>query len=101
PSSLLHLLSTPARRSSDLEMSGHMFFADRYPGYDDAIYAALRLIEILAAEGRTIEELLSDLPRRHATPELRLDCPDALKFQVVEDRKSTRLNSSHVKISYA
>ncbi|HLV21380.1 MAG TPA: phosphomannomutase/phosphoglucomutase [Polyangiaceae bacterium] len=66
------------------EMSGHMFFADRYPGYDDAIYAALRLIEILAAEGRTIEELLSDLPRRHATPELRLDCPDALKFQVVE-----------------
>ncbi len=65
------------------EMSGHFFFADRYFGYDDAIYAALRVIEILAREGKTVSELLSDLPVTHSTPELRVDCPDALKFDVV------------------
>jgi phosphomannomutase/phosphoglucomutase len=66
------------------EMSGHFFFADRYYGYDDALYAALRLLEQLAASGRTVLEELSDLPPSFATPELRVDCPDALKFAVVE-----------------
>jgi phosphomannomutase/phosphoglucomutase len=66
------------------EMSGHFFFADRYFGYDDALYAALRLLERLAASGRTVLEELADLPRSVATPELRIDCPDALKFAVVE-----------------
>ena len=66
------------------EMSGHFFFADRYYGYDDGIYAALRLLEILAREGRTVSELLQDLPQRHSTPEIRVDCPDELKFKVVE-----------------
>jgi phosphomannomutase/phosphoglucomutase len=65
------------------EMSGHLFFADRYLGYDDAIYAALRLLEILAREGKGVGELLQDLPKRFATPELRLACPDAIKFEVV------------------
>lgn len=65
------------------EMSGHFFFADRYYGYDDAIYAALRLLEILARENRTVGELLADLPRGYATPEIRVDCPDAIKFAVV------------------
>jgi phosphomannomutase/phosphoglucomutase len=66
------------------EMSGHFFFADRYFGYDDALYAALRLLEQLSASGRTVLEELSDLPPSFATPELRVDCPDALKFAVVE-----------------
>jgi phosphomannomutase/phosphoglucomutase len=66
------------------EMSGHFFFADRYFGYDDALYAALRLLEQLAASGRTVREELSDLPPSFATPELRVDCPDNLKFGVVE-----------------
>jgi phosphomannomutase / phosphoglucomutase len=66
------------------EMSGHFFFADRYYGYDDALYAALRLLEQLAGSGRTVLEELSDLPRSFATPELRFDCPDALKVTVVE-----------------
>jgi phosphomannomutase/phosphoglucomutase len=66
------------------EMSGHFFFADRYFGYDDAIYAALRLLEILAEKGATVGELLADLPARRYTPELRVDCPDDLKFAVVE-----------------
>ena len=65
------------------EMSGHLFFADRYYGYDDAIYASLRLLEILAADPRTISEMLADVPRTFATPELRIDCPDAIKFDVV------------------
>ena len=65
------------------EMSGHLFFADRYYGYDDAIYASLRLLEILARDPRTISEMLADVPRTFATPELRVDCPDAIKFDVV------------------
>jgi len=69
------------------EMSGHMFFADRYFGYDDAIYASCRLIEILAKADRPLSSLLADLPRTVSTPEIRVDCPDATKFQVVEAAK--------------
>jgi phosphomannomutase / phosphoglucomutase len=65
------------------EMSGHLFFGDRYFGYDDAIYASLRLIEILSRDPRSISAMLSDVPRTYATPEIRLDCPDAIKFDVV------------------
>jgi phosphomannomutase/phosphoglucomutase len=65
------------------EMSGHLFFADRYFGYDDAVYASLRLLEILAADPRSIKEMLSDVPVTFTTPELRVDCPDAIKFDVV------------------
>jgi len=66
------------------EVSGHMFFADRYFGYDDAIYAACRLVEIVGRTGRRLDELLADLPPAHATPEVRVPCPDAIKFAVVE-----------------
>jgi phosphomannomutase/phosphoglucomutase len=66
------------------EMSGHIFFADRYFGYDDAIYAACRLLEIVAREGRSVGDLLSDLPPAFATPEIRVDCPDNRKFSVAE-----------------
>jgi phosphomannomutase/phosphoglucomutase len=65
------------------EMSGHMFFADRYFGYDDALYAALRLLEILADTGKSIGELLSDVPPTFNTPEIRVACPDKVKFEVV------------------
>jgi phosphomannomutase/phosphoglucomutase len=66
------------------EMSGHMFFADRYFGFDDALYAALRLIELLTREGRTMGELLADVPQTFATEEIRVHCPDGDKFRVVE-----------------
>jgi phosphomannomutase / phosphoglucomutase len=69
------------------EMSGHFFFADRYYGYDDGIYAALRLLEILSREGKTVVELLADLPQGVSTPEIRVECPDALKFDVVSGVK--------------
>jgi phosphomannomutase/phosphoglucomutase len=66
------------------EMSGHIFFADRYFGYDDAIYASCRLLEILSRSNRRIPELLGDLPKTWTTPEIRVDCPDELKFDLVE-----------------
>lgn len=66
------------------EMSGHIFFNDRYYGFDDAIYAAARLLEILADKGKTPAELIEDLPSSFSTPEIRRDCPDEVKFQVVE-----------------
>ena len=70
------------------EMSGHMFFADRYYGYDDALYAAARLFEILAKTGKTPAELISDLPPSFSTPEIRVSCPDATKFEIVEKAKA-------------
>jgi phosphomannomutase/phosphoglucomutase len=65
------------------EMSGHIFFADRYFGYDDAIYAGARLMEILSHKGTDLGELLKDVPKMVSTPEIRLDCPDDKKFAVV------------------
>ncbi|NWF51981.1 MAG: phosphomannomutase/phosphoglucomutase [Nitrospirae bacterium] len=71
------------------EMSGHMFFADRYFGYDDAIYTSLRLLEILSKNGSpySIDRLLSDIPKSISTPEIRIQCPDDIKFKVVERLK--------------
>jgi phosphomannomutase / phosphoglucomutase len=65
------------------EMSGHMFFKDRYFGFDDALYATCRLLEIMATTGKGVDELIGDLPRTFTTPELRVECPDAIKFDVV------------------
>jgi len=66
------------------EMSGHLFFADDYFGFDDAIYAACRLLDVLARTGQRIDQLLADLAPAFATPEIRVDCPDAIKFAVVD-----------------
>ena len=65
------------------EMSGHMFFADRYYGYDDAIYAACRLLEIVSKSGKPLSHQLEGIPKLVSTPELRIDCPDEVKFKVV------------------
>jgi phosphomannomutase/phosphoglucomutase len=78
------------------EMSGHMFFADRYFGYDDAIYASCRLVEILAKTTRPLSALVADLPKTSVTPELRADTPDTIKFDVVRkvhERFSSYLRS--------
>jgi phosphomannomutase / phosphoglucomutase len=74
------------------EMSGHIFFADKFFGYDDAIYASLRLLEILERDGRPVSEFLSDLPKMYSTPEIRIDCPDNVKFEIV--RKLTEYYKS-------
>ena len=66
------------------EMSGHIFFADRYYGFDDATYVGARLIEILSHTDKPLSELLADLPKTFSTPELRVDCADDRKFDVVQ-----------------
>jgi phosphomannomutase/phosphoglucomutase len=65
------------------EMSGHMFFADRWFGFDDAVYAGMRLVELLTHSSRTMAQLYDTLPVLHNTPEIRMDCPDDIKFEVV------------------
>jgi phosphomannomutase / phosphoglucomutase len=68
------------------EMSGHMFFADEFPGYDDALYAAGRLLRLLAEQTRPLSALVDELPQSRyvSTPELRLDCTDERKFAIVD-----------------
>jgi phosphomannomutase/phosphoglucomutase len=65
------------------EMNGHIFFNDKYFGYDDAIYATGRLLELLCAEARPLSQLLWGLPQVHSTPEIHSDCPDEIKFDLV------------------
>jgi phosphomannomutase/phosphoglucomutase len=69
------------------EMSGHMFFADRFFGFDDAVYAGARFLEIAAREMRPVSQLVSDLPPAFNTPEIRVDCEEALKWSIVDKIK--------------
>jgi phosphomannomutase/phosphoglucomutase len=66
------------------EMSGHMFFAHRFLGFDDAIYSACRLLEIVARTTTPVSAYLADLPKMVNTPEIRVPCPDDQKFKLVE-----------------
>lgn len=66
------------------EVSGHLFFADRYYGYDDALYASARILEVLSKNQKKLSEMLSGLPKSYSTPEIRIDCPDEKKFGVVK-----------------
>jgi phosphomannomutase / phosphoglucomutase len=80
------LIKTKMKQENALlagEMSGHMFFADRWPGFDDAVYATVRLLEIVTREQKGLQELLADVPVTFTTPEIRVDCPDAIKFDAV------------------
>jgi len=65
------------------EMSGHIFFADRFYGFDDATYAGARVLEILSKTELPLSQLLADLPQTFSTPELRVECPDERKFDIV------------------
>ena len=76
------------------EMSGHMFFTEGFYGHDDALYGAARLLRIIADSGRTVRELLSNVPEFVSTPEIRLDCSDDLKFAIV-DRAVAHFRTSH------
>ena len=66
------------------EMSGHMFFSEGFYGFDDALYGAARLLKIVADSGKSVHDLLADVPRFVSTPEIRIDCPDDKKFGIVE-----------------
>lgn len=76
------------------EMSGHIFFANRYYGYDDAIYAGARLLELLSSTDQPLSSLLADVPPTVATPELRRECSDRTKFEVVA-RLVARFKATH------
>ena len=65
------------------EMSGHMFFREGFYGHDDALYGAARLLRIIADSGCTVDELLADVPHFVSTPEIRVDCDDTRKFEIV------------------
>jgi phosphomannomutase/phosphoglucomutase len=66
------------------EMSGHMFFGGDYLGFDDALFAAARLLEIVSAGPFGLAGLLADLPKTYATPEIRVECPEEIKFRIPE-----------------
>ena len=78
------------------EMSGHMFFSEGFYGFDDALYGGARLLQIVADSGKSIHELLADVPRFVSTPEIRVDCPDAKKFGIVAE--ATRYFSAKYKV---
>ncbi len=73
------------------EVSGHMFFADEFYGFDDAFYAAGRLLRLLAAQDRKLSEILDTIPSYPSTAETRIDCPDAVKFDVVDAIRDSAL----------
>lgn len=66
------------------EMSGHMFFAEGFYGHDDAMYGAARFLRIVAGSGKSVSGLLADVPKFISTPEIRVDCPDDIKFALVD-----------------
>ncbi len=67
------------------EMSGHVCFADNYFGFDDAVFAAGRILQIVAQSNQKVSEMLADLPETACTPEIRIDCPDDKKFAIVQE----------------
>jgi len=76
------------------EMSGHIFFADRFFGFDDAVYASARLLEILSSSPRKLSEMLNDLPKTYSTPEIRVYASDEVKFKIVDEVRK-ELAKSH------
>jgi len=79
------------------EMSGHIFFKHRWYGFDDALYAALRLIEAVSASGRSLTEIMDAMPRSVATPEMRFAVDEARKFAVVDEVRQ-RLSADGAKV---
>jgi len=76
------------------EMSGHIFFADRFFGYDDAVYASARVAEIVSKSSQKLSEMLSDLPQTFTTPEIRIYSSDKVKFKIVQEVKK-ELSKQH------
>ena len=80
------------------EMSGHIFFSHGYYGYDDALYAAVRLLSVLAKSEQSLADMLRTLPTMVNTPELRIDCPDDRKFEVIEEVRRRLLRASGIDV---
>jgi len=80
------------------EMSGHVFFADTFYGFDDALYCGLRLLNIVAAGSESLAKMRDKLPQFVNTPELRFDCPEERKFRIVDEVKA-RLKQAGAKVN--
>ncbi len=76
------------------ETSGHIFFADKYYGYDDAIYAALRFLDLLSRSEKTLDDMIDELPKCHNTPEISIPVPDDLKFDIIQQIKKDLINQN-------
>tara|TARA_B100002051_G_scaffold92756_1_gene88657 strand:+ start:494 stop:1006 length:513 start_codon:yes stop_codon:yes gene_type:complete len=76
------------------EMSGHLFFADKFFGFDDGIYASLRLIELLSKSKESLSEMVNEIPKYFSTPEIRIDCEnDFQKFEITKKVTSFFINN--------
>ena len=80
------------------EMSGHIFFSDGYYGYDDALYAGVRLLSILATSDQSLAQMRDALPQMFNTPEIRFDCAEERKFEVVDEVKARLARQSGIKV---
>ncbi len=78
------------------ETSGHIFFADKYYGYDDAIYAALRFLDLLSRSDKTLDDMIDELPKCHSTPEISIPVPDNLKFDIIQQIKEDLISKNIV-----
>lgn len=94
-----HIKVNIKKFSADLagEMSGHMFFSDKYFGFDDALYASVRIINILANGEKKLSDMVDAIPKTFCTPELRIDCEDLRKFDIIES-VTNNLKKSNCKI---
>jgi len=92
-----HIKVNIKKFSADLagEMSGHMFFSDKYFGYDDALYASVRIINILANSEEKLSEIVDKIPKTFSTPEIRIDCDDLKKFGIVKKISENLKKSGH------
>ena len=76
------------------EMSGHIFFADKYFGFDDAIYAALRFLDLLSKSSKTLDDIIEDLLKSYSTLEIKIFVPSELKLKIIEEIKQKLLDDT-------
>jgi phosphomannomutase len=81
------------------EMSGHIFFRDKYYGFDDALYAAIRLIELLGKRKENLSTIRTNLPIMVNTPELRFQCDEELKFAAIDEAKALLTDYKNITVS--
>lgn len=86
--SFVKLMAREEKAALAGEVSGHIFFSDKYYGYDDALYAAIRFINILQKTAQTCADIYDSLPKYYSTSEMRIDCPDEIKFGIIEAMKT-------------
>ncbi|MAJ02913.1 MAG: phosphomannomutase, partial [Rickettsiales bacterium] len=77
------------------EMSGHIFFADNYFGFDDALYAAVRLINILSKSEKKLSDIIDEFPKSYNTPEIRIECDDKEKFKIIDKVINNQKNKKY------